>query len=128
MDVIASPAAARRRSRLRPSPLRMTLLALIACLAMGNGLYFSPYFDKLLILTPRLGAPFFIKGPEAMFYLTGFALWMLTLVIAGIPAALVDRVRGQNNGSILTLVIWLVVTLIITYDSWLVLYELFFDS
>lgn len=123
MDVTATPAAARR-----PSPLRMTLLLLIAVVAMGNGLYFSPYFDKLLILIPRLSAPFFIKGPEATFYMTGFSLWMMTLALAGIPAALVDRVRNQPHGSILSLVIWLVVAMIITYDSWLVLYELFFDS
>jgi hypothetical protein len=109
------------------SLLRMLLLLLIAVVAMGNGLYFSPYFDKLLILTPRLASAFFIKGQEAIFYLTGFALWMMTLMIAGLPAALWDRVRGLPQGSILSLAIWLLAACVITYDSWLVLYELFFD-
>ena len=65
------------------SIVRMLLLLLIAVVAMGNGLYFSPYFDKLLILIPRLASAFFIRGQEAIFYLTGFSAWMLTLVIAG---------------------------------------------
>lgn len=107
--------------------MRLLLLLLIAVVAMGNGLYFSPYFDKLLILTPRLASAFFIKGQEAIFYLTGFALWMMTLMIAGLPAALWDRVRGLPQGSILSLAIWLMAACVITYDSWLVLYELFFD-
>lgn len=122
MDVISDTGPRRGLSL-----LRMLLLLLIAVVAMGNGLYFSPYFDKLLILTPRLASAFFIKGQEAIFYLTGFALWMMTLMIAGLPAALWDRVRGLPQGSILSLAIWLLAACVITYDSWLVLYELFFD-
>lgn len=122
MDVISDTGPRRGLSL-----LRMLLLLLIAVVAMGNGLYFSPYFDKLLILTPRLASAFFIKGQEAIFYLTGFALWMMTLMIAGLPAALWDRVRGLPQGSILSLAIWLMAACVITYDSWLVLYELFFD-
>lgn len=110
------------------SLLRMTLLLLIAVVAMGNGLYFSPYFDRLLILMPRLASAFFIKGQEAIFYLTGFTLWMMTLMLAGIPAAIWDRLRGLPKGGNVSLVIWLVVAAVITYDSWLVLYELFFDT
>ncbi len=123
MDVSPVPAAPRR-----PSPLRMALLVLIAIVAMGNGLYFSPYFDKLLILMPRLASAFFIRGQEAIFYLTGFALWLLTLVIAGIPAALWDRVRGAPQPDVVSLLIWLVVSAVLTYDSWLDLYELFSDT
>lgn len=111
-----------------PSPVRMLLLLLIGVVAMGNGLYFSPYFDKLLILMPRLTSAFFIKGQEAVFYLTGFSLWMMTLMLAGIPAALWDRVRRQRHGSLVSLAIWLIAAAVITYDAWLVLYELFFDS
>lgn len=122
MDVISDTGPRRGLSL-----LRLLLLLLIAVVAMGNGLYFSPYFDKLLILTPRLASAFFIKGQEAIFYLTGFALWMMTLMIAGLPAALWDRVRGLPQGSILSLAIWLMAACVITYDSWLVLYELFFD-
>lgn len=127
MDVSLPPSSAQQPSR-GPSFVRMVLLLLIAVVAMGNGLYFSPYFDRLLILTPRLASAFFIKGQEAIFYLTGFALWMLTLMLAGIPAAIWDRVRGLPQGSIVSLVIWLLAAAVITYDSWLVLYELFFDT
>ena len=125
MDVTSQTAPAPAR---RPSFLRMTLLLLVAVTAMGNGLYFSPYFDKLLILVPRLTPAFFIRGQAATFYLTGFALWMLTLAIAGIPAAAWDRLRGHQQGSAVSLLIWLIAAAVLTYDSWLVLYELFFDN
>ncbi len=106
----------------------MLLLLLIAVVAMGNGLYFSPYFDRLLILMPRLASAFFLKGQEAIFYLTGFVLWMLTTDTRRHSAAIWDRVRGLPQGSVVSLLIWLAIAAVLTYDSWLVLYELFFDT
>lgn len=119
MDV--SPAAAHVR---RPSALRVLLLLLISLAAMLNGLYFSPFFDSVLFVIARPASAFFIKGQMATFYLTGLMLWLSTLVLSGIPAALWERVRGLPAGNISSLVIWLVAALALASPSAIAFYEL----
>lgn len=109
----------------RPSLLRGLLLALIAAAAMPNGMFFSPLFDSVLFMIPRTAAAFFIKGSTATFYLTGIALWLLTLVLAGIPAAIYDRVRGLPHGSMASLIIWLLTALALSIPSLQAAAELF---
>lgn len=109
----------------RPSILRGLLLALIAAAAMPNGMFFSPLFDSVLFMIPRTAAAFFVKGSTATFYLTGIALWLLTLVLAGIPAAIYDRVRGLPHGSMASLVIWLLTAFVLSFPSLQAAFELF---
>lgn len=109
----------------RPSVLRGLLLALIAAAAMPNGMFFSPLFDSVLFMIPRTAAAFFIKGPTATFYLTGIALWLLTLVLAGIPAAIYDRARSLPHGSMASLLIWLLTAFLLSFPSLQAALELF---
>ncbi|MDX2202129.1 MAG: hypothetical protein NW223_05225 [Hyphomicrobiaceae bacterium] len=110
--------------RRRASPARAVLLALIAMAAMPNGLYFSPLFDSVLYYVPRAASAFFLRGQEVTFYLTGFVLWLFTLVISGIPAAAYERLRGLRDSSAVSLVIWLVVALVLSVPSLMALAEL----
>jgi len=122
MGVTSAEAPARR-----PSALRALLLALIAIAAMPNGLYFSPFFDIVLFLIPRASAPFFIKGQMATFYFTGVMLWLLTMALSGIPAAIWDRIRGLPYGSPASLLIWLVAAMALSIPSLLAFYELLLE-
>jgi hypothetical protein len=112
----------------RPSPVRMLLLFLIAAASMLNGLYFSPFFDIVLFIIARPAAAFFIKGQAATFYLTGLVLWLFTLVLAGIPAALWERVRRLPQTNMTSLVIWLIAAMALSIPSVMAAYELFFDA
>ena len=91
----------------RVSPLRTLLLALTAMAAMPNGLFFSPWFDSVLFMLPRAAAPFFVAGETATFYLTGIFLWLFTLVLAGIPAALCEHVVGRTRWPLVPFLVWL---------------------
>ncbi len=117
---LADEGAAHRRA----SPARALLLALVAIAAMPNGLYFSPLFDSVLYYVPRAASVFFLRGQEVTFYLTGVVLWLLTLGIAGIPAAVYERIRGLKESSIASLLIWLVTALILSIPSFLALAEI----
>lgn len=108
----------------RASPLRALLLALIACAAMPNGLYFSPLFDPVLYYVPRAASALFLRGQEVTFYLTGIVLWLFTLGIAGIPAKLYERIRGLQESSVASLLIWLVAALLLSIPSFMALAEI----
>lgn len=111
----------------RPSPVRMLLHFLIAAVSMLNGLYFSPFFDVVLFIIARPASAFFIKGQMATFYLTGLVLWLFTLVLAGIPAALWDRVRRMPHSDTPSLVIWLMAAIALSVPTLIAAYELFFE-
>lgn len=108
----------------RVSPVRALLLALIAVAAMPNGLFFSPLFDSFLYYVPRAASVFFLRGQEVTFYLTGIVLWLFTLVLAGIPAALYERIRGAKESTLASLLIWLVTALVLSIPSFMALAEL----
>lgn len=113
------------RAPAKSSLLRSLLLLLVAIAAMPNGMFFSPLFDSVLFMIPRTAAAFFIKGQTATFYLTGLTLWLFTLVLAGIPSAIYDRVRGLPAGSAVSLLIWLAMAVLLSIPSLQVAAELF---
>lgn len=111
----------------KPSATRILLLLLIALTAMLNGLYFSPFFDSVLFVIARPASAFFIKGQMATFYLTGLMLWLFTLILAGIPAAIWERVLKRPRGSISPLVVWLLAAAALSSPSARALYELLIE-
>lgn len=113
-----------RTGHRRASPVRALLLALVAVAAMPNGLYFSPLFDSVLYYVPRAASAFFLRGQEVTFYLTGVVLWLFTLGLSGIPAAIYERIRGLRESSIASLLIWLVSALLLSIPSFLALAEI----
>ncbi|RTL70593.1 MAG: hypothetical protein EKK41_12265 [Hyphomicrobiales bacterium] len=117
---LAEPRTGHRRA----SPVRALLLALVAIAAMPNGLYFSPLFDSVLYYVPRAASALFLRGQEVTFYLTGAVLWLFTLGVAGIPAAIYERIRGLKESSIASLLIWLVTALILSIPSFMALAEI----
>lgn len=92
-------------------------LVAIFAVSMANGLYFSPLFDSVLFVIPRTLGMFFLKGQSVTFYATGFFLWLMTLLLAGIPAAIYERVRGLERSSPVSLGIWLLAALALSYPS-----------
>jgi hypothetical protein len=94
-------------SYLRRLLRRDAWLLAIAAVALLNGSTYSPLFDSILYFMRPAGRPFFIVGSEAFFYMTGAVLWFLTILIAGVPAALYERMRGQRESTPVSLAIWL---------------------
>ncbi len=120
MDVTAPP----HRDASGPSPVRALLLALVAVAAMPNGMYFSPLFDPVLYYIPRASSAFFLRGQEITFYLTGLVLWMFTLALSGIPAAVYERLRGLPHSTVGSLLVWLVAALVLSIPSLMAFAEL----
>jgi len=85
---------------------RDVLLAVTAMLSLLNGMHFSPFFDPTFILMRPFAAGFFVTSPLVLLYITSIFVSLATLVLGGIPAALYERLRGQNTSSAVSLGIW----------------------
>jgi hypothetical protein len=94
----------------------VALLATIA-LALVNGLDVSPAFDSVSfwLYSFARGSPLF--HGEVFYYLTSVAISAMTLLIAGIPAALYERARGLTHSTPGSLIIWLLATFLLTLPT-----------
>lgn len=93
---------------------RYSLLVTTVGVSLVNGLDVSPVFDAVSFCLASFArnSPFF--DADAFYYLTSLSISAMTLLLAGIPAALYERVRGLQRSSPASLVIWLLTTLLLT--------------
>jgi hypothetical protein len=95
-----------------------TLLVCIVGLAVLNGMHFSPWIDIAFLLTkPFFQVTFWISSPLLIFYFTSLGLATLTIMLAGIPAAIFERVTGRKETDPTSLYIWLGGTIILTIPA-----------
>lgn len=86
-------------------------------LALVNGLDVSPAFDSVSfwLYTFARGSPLF--DGEVFYYLTSLVISAMTLLLAGIPAALYERARGFTQSTPGSLSIWLLATFLLTLPT-----------
>jgi hypothetical protein len=94
------------------------LLVGIAGFSLLAGMHFSPYFDPAFILVKFLLAPaFFLSSPILLFYFTSLFVSVACLIIAGVPAAVFERVTGRRNSDARSLGIWLAGVIILALPA-----------
>ncbi len=93
------------------------LLIGIAGLSLLNGMHFSPFFDPFYILMKPFAPAFFISSPLLLFYFTSLMLSVTTLLVAGIPAAIFERLTGRRKSDFNSLGIWFIATLLLTIPT-----------
>lgn len=94
--------------------VRGILVILTLAVAVLNGLWFSAVFDPVFFYLPRLLPAFLPISMDVVFHLTTVAIVLGTLAIAGVPAALYERVMGLRRSSVVSLCIWLAGTLLLS--------------
>lgn len=83
------------------------LLAGILGISVLNGMHFSPWFDPAFLLAkPFFQVTFWISSPIIVFYFTSLALSTLTVMLAGVPAAIFERATGRTRSDAVSLGIW----------------------
>lgn len=97
--------------------VRSVMLAVAAALALFNGSLWSPFFDSIayiLYLTTR-GFPLMTaaRASDA----TPIVIAVMTLLIAGIPAAVYERIRGLRSSTSVSIGVWLAATLLLTLPT-----------
>lgn len=96
---------------------RDVLLIATGAASLLNGMHFSPYFDPVFILLRPFIAGTLLSTPLVLFYLTSIFISLMTLLIAGVPAALYERFRGLRESTTASLGIWLASTLVLALPS-----------
>lgn len=91
----------------------------IATLSLLNGMDFSPYFEFGFVLMKPLLHSFSISSPVLIFYFTSLMLALSTVVIAGVPAALFERITGRTTSDGPSLMIWMGCTGLLALPSML---------
>jgi hypothetical protein len=86
-------------------------------LAAVNGLNVSPAFDAVSFWLYGFARASPLFDGEVFYYLTSVAISAMTLLLAGIPAALYERGRGLKESTPLSLTIWLLATLLLTLPT-----------
>jgi hypothetical protein len=97
--------------------VRGLLLVAAAAIALFNGSLWSPFFDSvayILYLTTR-GVPLMTAARASD--VTPIVIAVMTLMLAGIPAAVYERIRGSPTSTTVSLGIWLVATLLLTLPT-----------
>lgn len=95
-------------------------LLAIAVLAFLNGDLASPAYDFLsyfLYNYMRGSMVFKYLNAATMEAATMGLLSLMTVMIAGIPAAIYERLRGLKQSSAVSIYLWLAVTLLLTYPT-----------
>ena len=101
-----------------PNLVRRDLpLAATVGLAIVNGLDFSPVFDSVSFWLYSFARESPLFDGDVFYYLTSLAIALMTLLVAGIPAALYERVRGLRQSTPGSLAIWLLATLLLTLPA-----------
>jgi hypothetical protein len=96
---------------------RDLLLAATVAVAIVNGRDFSPASDRVNFYLSSFARGSALSDGDLIYYLTSVAITLMTLLVAGIPAALYERVRGLQQSTPGSLTIWLTTTLLLTLPA-----------
>jgi hypothetical protein len=96
---------------------RELLLLPIAALSLLNGSHYSPVFDTVAYFMLPLGKEFLLTSRNVIFYITSIFISLATIVLAGVPAAIYERLRGLQESTGVSLAIWLAATALLTLPT-----------
>lgn len=96
---------------------RDVLMIATAATSLVNGQGFSPVFDPVFFLLRPFIAGTFLSTPLVFFYLTSVFISLMTLLLAGVPAALYERIRGSQGSTPVSIGIWFVATALLTFPA-----------
>ena len=89
----------------------------VAAVAAFNGSLFSPAFDSIFYYVDTFARGTLFYSPQLFLYVTWAFISMMTLLIAGIPAALYERIRGLKTSTPVSLGIWLIAAVLLTLPT-----------
>lgn len=85
---------------------RVNLFAITLAVCVANGI-FSPLVQLVARASPIWAPAWLPDGPGALFYLSSLVVSTTTLLVAGVPAALLERAAPRLRGSNLPMWVWI---------------------
>ncbi|MDX2287418.1 MAG: hypothetical protein NW217_01170 [Hyphomicrobiaceae bacterium] len=91
-----------------------TLLVATCGLSLLNGMHFSPWFDPVALLLKPFVAGTVLATPLVFLYIASIFISLVTLLVAGIPAALYERFNRESESTPTSVGLWFAAMLLIT--------------
>ena len=95
---------------------RTTLFAFVVIVCVINGI-FSPPLLLFFLQGIKIFFGLWSPGPSVMFYLASLGASTVTLVVAGVPAALYERFSRLEESNGVSMIIWLVSALVLSIPA-----------
>jgi hypothetical protein len=89
----------------------------VGAIAAFNGTLFSPIFDSVSYYVDTFARGTLFYSPELYQHVTSVFMALMTLLIAGIPAALYERTRGLKMSTLTSLGIWFVAAVLLSLPT-----------
>ncbi len=91
-----------------------TLLVATCGLSLLNGMHFSPWFDPIALLLKPFVAGTILASPLVFLYLASIFISVVSLLLAGVPAALYERFNNEPESTPTSVGIWFAAMILIT--------------
>ena len=85
-----------------------------AAWSAGHGAILSPLYDFVSYFVSAFSRRTMFYHPQVLETFPSVVIALFTLLLGGIPAAIYERVRGLQQSSPASMLIWLVTTILIT--------------
>lgn len=89
----------------------------IATLSLINGMDFSVYFEPTVVMVRPLLFSFGISSPVLVLYFASLFLSITTLILAGVPVALFERITGRQTSDSVSMGLWMVLIALIALPT-----------
>jgi hypothetical protein len=89
----------------------------VGAIAAFNGTLFSPVFDSVFYYVDSFARGTMFYSPELYLNVTSVFMALMTLLIAGIPAAIYERTRGLKMSTVTSLGIWFVAAVLLSLPT-----------
>jgi len=96
--------------------MRTQLFALAIGVAVFNGI-FSPLVYLVAVYSFMWAPPWLPAGPSITFYLSSLIVATTTLLVSGIPVALIERFLPQARTAPGPMLVWAVVALVLSFPA-----------
>ena len=90
-----------------------TLFIAVLGVTLLNG-FVSPAVPVVFLLSPVWMPEFAPRSPIAVFYGTSLIVSVSTLMLAGVPAALFERLTGRQDSDMASMLVWLGAAVLLT--------------
>jgi len=96
---------------------QLLLLLAIVAVALFNGTTWSPFYDSVAYILYLAMRGYPLVTPARLASVTPAAIAIMTLLIAGIPAALYERVLRLHTSTRVSMVLWLIGTVLLSIPT-----------
>lgn len=95
---------------------RHMLFTLVIGVAVVNGI-FSPYLNIAVPITAVLMPEMFPRNPSWVLFFSSILVASATLLFAGVPAAILERLMGETPEATLPMWTWLALAIVLTLPA-----------